>query len=56
MWRYEYVTRQEFESIKDKLEKFIVMLGGKEIPVDLLYEQNTRSYSGSDIVENISTS
>ncbi len=55
MWIYECVTREEFESIKDKVEKFIVMLGGNEVSVDLPYEQRTRSYSGNDIVENIST-
>lgn len=55
MWKYECVTRKEFESIKDKIEKFIVMLGGKEVSVDLPYEQRTLSYSGNDIVENIST-
>lgn len=55
MWIYECVTREEFESIKDKVEKFIVMLGGNAVSVDLPYEQRTRSYSGNDIVENIST-
>ncbi len=54
MWIYECVTRQEFESIKDEVEKFIVMLGGNVVSVDLSYEQRTRSYSGNDIVENIS--
>jgi len=29
MWRYECVTRLKFEQIKDKIEKFIVMLGGE---------------------------
>lgn len=43
------------DAIKDKIEKFIVMLGGKEVSVDLPYEQRTRSYSGNDIVENIFT-
>lgn len=55
MWIYECVTREKFESIKDKVEKFIVMLGGNEVSVDLPYEQRTLSHSGKDIVENIST-
>ncbi len=54
MWKYECVTRQEFESIKDKIEEFIVSLGGNEVSVDLLYTQRTVSHSGTDIVENIS--
>jgi len=54
MWIYESVTRQEFESIKDKIEKFIVMLGGKKLSVGLPYTQKTVSYSGSDMVENTS--
>ena len=55
MWRYKCVTKQEFESIKDKIENFIIMLGGNEVSVDLPYEQRTVSYSENDIVENIST-
>jgi len=55
MWKYKCVTRQEFESIKDKIEKFIVMLGGKEVFIDLPYEQKTISYIETDIVKNISS-
>ncbi len=55
MWIYESVTRQEFESIKDIVEKFIVMLGGNRVAIELPYEQRTRSLIGNDIVENIST-
>lgn len=55
MWIYECVTRKEFETIKDKVEQFIVMLGGNEVSVDLPYEQRTLTHSGKDIVENIST-
>lgn len=39
MWKYECVARQEFESIKDKIEEFIVKLGGNEVSVDLPYTQ-----------------
>ena len=39
MWNYKCVTRHEFELIKDKIEKFIVMLGGEKMYIDLPYEQ-----------------
>ena len=55
MWIYESVTRQEFESIKDIVEKCIVMLGGNKVSIELPYEQRTRSYIGDDFVENISS-
>ena len=55
MWPYESVTRQEFESIKDVVETYIVMLGGNKVSIELPYEQRTRSYVGNDFVENIST-
>ena len=55
MWIYESITRQEFESIKDIVEKYIVMLGGNKVSIQLPYEQRTRSYIGNDFVENIST-
>lgn len=55
MWIYESVTRQEFESTKDLIEEFIMMLGGARVSIDLPYEQRTRSYIGDDYVENVST-
>ena len=55
MWEYKNVTRQEFESIKDVVEKFIVTLGGEQAVVDLSYAQRTRSYFRNEFVENIST-
>ena len=55
MWIYESVTRQEFESIKDVVETYIVMLGGNKVSIELPYEQRTRSSVGNDFVENIST-
>ncbi|MBQ8408434.1 MAG: hypothetical protein IJY39_06165 [Clostridia bacterium] len=55
MWIYEGVTRQEFESIKDVVEKYIVMLGGNKVSIESPYEQRTRSYVGNDFAENIST-
>ena len=53
MWIYESVTRQEFEAIKDIVEKYIVMLGGNKVSIELPYEQRTRSYTGNDFVENV---
>ncbi len=55
MWKYECVTRQEFEEIKDKIEEFIVMLGGNEVSDNLPYEQKTVSYTGTDIIESVSS-
>lgn len=55
MWPYESVIRQEFESIKDVVETYIVMLGGNKVSIELPYEQRTCSYVGNDFVENIST-
>ncbi|MBE5759513.1 MAG: hypothetical protein E7332_05745 [Clostridiales bacterium] len=54
MWIYKSVTRQELESIKDIVEKYIVMLGGNKVSIALPYEQRTRSYTGNDFVENVS--
>lgn len=55
MWIYESVTRQQFESIKDIVEKYIAMLGGNKVSIQLPYKQITRSYVGKGFVENIST-
>ncbi|MBP3384715.1 MAG: hypothetical protein J6M22_04525, partial [Firmicutes bacterium] len=44
-----------FEIIKDKIEKFIIMLGGNEVIFELPYEQRSTSYSGNNVVENISS-
>ena len=55
MWIYEKVTREEFESIKNVVEKCIVLLGGKKVSLELPYEQRTCSYIGKDFIENIST-
>ena len=54
MWIYESVTRHEFESIKDKVEKFIIMLGGNKVSVDFPYEQKTCSYIGNEVIANVS--
>lgn len=55
MWNYACATRKEFESSKDKIEKFIVLLGGVEVSVDLPYEQKTTSIFGKNAIVNIST-
>lgn len=39
MWEYDFVTREEFEKVKDKVEDFIIMLGGKVFSVELLRNQ-----------------
>lgn len=54
MWNYESVTREEFEKVKDKIEEFIIMLGGREFPAELPYIQSETSYSGNNVVEHIS--
>lgn len=55
MWKYECVTRQDFESVKDKIEEYIVKLGGRKTSVDLPYTQKTVTCAGGGSVENIST-
>lgn len=54
MWKYAGITRQEFEAIKDKIDKYIVMLGGNIVDVDLPYEQCTVTCSENDAVKNSS--
>ena len=51
MWKYDFVTREEFEKVKDKVEDFIIMLGGKVFSVELPYIQKEISYSGDCVVE-----
>ena len=51
MWKYDCVTREEFEKIKSKIENYIVMLGGKEVSVQLPYKQKNVSYSGDSVIE-----
>lgn len=55
MWKYECVMREEFELIKDKIEEYIVRLGGNKAYFNMPYIQRTVSYSGTDIIESIST-
>lgn len=54
MWKYDFVTREDFEKVKDKVEDFIIMLGGKVFPVKLPYIQMETSYSEDTVVEHIS--
>lgn len=54
MWNYAFVTRNEFESVKDKIENFIVLLGGVEASVDLQYERKTTSIFGGNTIVNVS--
>lgn len=55
MWTYDFVTREEFEMVKDKVEHFIIMLGGKIFPINLPYQQKEKSYSGNNVVLHVST-
>ena len=50
MWQYENVTRQQFECIKDKVERYIVLLGGRKIQLEFPDAFNTISYADEDIV------
>lgn len=55
MWKYDCITRKDFESIKDRIEELIVSLGGKKTFIDLPYAQKTTSIFGSHTIVNIST-
>ena len=55
MWDYSCITRKEFEAVKDKIEEFIVLIGGLKILVDLPYEQGTTSIYEGKVTVNIST-
>lgn len=44
VWNYKDVTRQQFECVKDKVEGYIVLLGGKKIQIELPYTPKTISY------------
>ena len=47
-WIYTNVTRQEFEVVKDKVEKILVEHGCVEVELDLPYVQKTTSFLGED--------
>lgn len=55
MWDYSCITRKEFEAVKDKIEEFIILIGGLKILVDLPYEQKTTSIFEGKVTVNIST-
>lgn len=48
-WIYTNVTRQEFEAVKDKVEKILVELGCVEVKLELPYTQKTTSVLGDDV-------
>ena len=54
MWKYKSITRQEFDSIKDAVEKFIMMLGGKQVSADLPDAQKTHPNAENRFAEAIS--
>lgn len=45
-WIYTNVTRQEFEAVKDKVERIFVELGCIKVDIDLPYVQKTTSILG----------
>ena len=47
-WIYTNVTRQEFEAVKDKVERILVELGCVEVAIELPYIQKTTSILGKD--------
>ena len=47
-WIYTNVTRQEFEAVKDKVERILVELGCVEAKLELPYTQKTTSFLGED--------
>ena len=55
MWEYTCVTRENFELIKDKIENFIVLLGGRKAQIELPYEQKTTSVFENNTIVHIST-
>lgn len=44
MWPYKQINRKDFETIKEKVEKYMVFLGAEKQIVDVPYEQTTTSY------------
>ena len=55
MWEYTCITRENFELVKDKIENFIVLLGGKKAQIELPYEQKTTSVFENNTIFYIST-
>ena len=51
MWKYECVSRQQFEDAKDKVEGYIVLLGGKKIQIGLPDAPSTISYVNGNAIE-----
>lgn len=52
MWKYECVSRQQFECIKDKIEGYIELLGGRKVQIELPDTNKTISYVNGDVVES----
>lgn len=44
MWKYDFVTREEFESLKNKIEDIIVTLGAKSVYIQLSYPSNRQLF------------
>lgn len=54
MWNYESVTREQFESVKDRVEELLIECGAEKTDIKVPYEQKTTSYSGDNTIEHIS--
>lgn len=41
MWKYDFVTREEFDAAKDRVEEIMLRLGAEKYDIELPYEQKT---------------
>lgn len=55
VWRYTNVTQDEFEKVKEKIENFIVDLGGECVDIKLPYLNKTLSFSNGNVVDSITS-
>lgn len=54
MWRYNDISRDDFEAVKDRVEGIMIRLGAEKYEIDLPYEQKTTTVS-SGVRETISS-
>ncbi len=47
MWYYDNITRDDFESVKNLVEKIMLELGAEIFEIHLPYEQKTTNYFGN---------
>lgn len=53
MWKYDFVSREDFETIMEKVESFIVMLGGKKVSENENFPQRVITHANGDVAETI---